>query len=126
MTYEDCLTAPDWEEVDGATGMQVKIRVVASRAVTLDLINPNEKTLARMSAIAARPYACHGGISASQLKSIKEKIKETIKNIGSRVSRRQDRISNYPDDPRNLPQDLYELVYTASHPRALPARSGNC
>jgi len=75
MTYEDYLTAPDWAEVDGATGMQVKIRVVASRAVTLDLINPNEKTLARMSAIAARPYACHGEISASQLKSIKEKIK---------------------------------------------------
>ena len=42
MTYEDYLTALDWEEVDGATGMQVKIRVVASRAVTLDLINPNE------------------------------------------------------------------------------------
>ena len=74
MTYEDYLTAIDWEEVDGPTGMQVKIRVVASRAVTLDLINPNEKTLARMSAIVARPYACHGEISASQLTSVEEKI----------------------------------------------------
>ena len=69
-----------------------------------------------MSAIVARPYACHGEILASQLTPIKEKIKETIKNIGSRVSRRQDRISNYQDAPRNLPRGLYELVYTASPP----------
>ena len=75
MTYEDYLTAPDWTEVDGATGIQVKTRVVAPRAVTLDLINPNEMTLARMSAIAARPYACHGELTASQLKSIKDKLK---------------------------------------------------
>ena len=61
--------------MDGATGMQVKIRAVASRAVTRDLINPNEKTLARMTAIAARPYACHGEITAPQLKPIKEKVK---------------------------------------------------
>ena len=36
------------------------------------------------------------------------------------MSRRQDRIPICPDDPRNLPQDLYELVYTASPPVLCP------
>lgn len=106
--------------MDGATGMQINIRAVASRAATLGMINPSEKPMARMSAVVGRSHMSAGDLSATDLETIKGNIKYTITHSGSRMARRDNRVFNCPDDPRNLPKGLYALVYSVHIPVHCP------
>lgn len=121
MHLHNYLTGADWENIfSTCMSFESKLRIMGMRFQRLGLVNPSEYTCS-LANIIVQLASCGGAADKidekkhySTLQDLKVIVKSFCKNKSNSG------IAVYPDDPSELPEELFKKAYDNGEPAKCP------
>ena len=111
--YSFCnfLTKAEWDGLKGPGILRcAKISQLASRAWSLGITTPSERTSFRIAEILCY---CHGIETKDEQEKAYNEVKAAIREMDSRRKYPHRHLQEYPSAPSQLPADMYEFAYSS-------------